>query len=133
MEVVFDCSAIIACLAPDESPPETWRAMLAESTIVAPPILPTELANALLMAQKRKRLTAQDVARAITALKSLAVECESAHVGLSADAVRSLALAYDLTAYDAAYLEMAARRGLPLATLDDDLKRAARKLKVVLA
>jgi predicted nucleic acid-binding protein len=50
----------------------------------------------------------------------------------SFDPILGLARAHALTAYDAAYLDLALRRGLPLATLDDDLKKAASAVGVTL-
>lgn len=132
MDVVFDCSAIMSCLAPDEAPPARWRKLLSEADLIAPPLLPTELANALQMARRRKRLSETEVLRAIATVKILAVHCEPPLMARSLEDVRSLAAEHGLTAYDASYLELAVRRGLPLATLDGALSAAAKKAKIKL-
>ena len=66
-------------------------------------------------------------------LKARSIEVEPGRVDLALSSTLALAAEYKLTAYDAAYLELALRRDLPLATLDSDLRRAAKKAGVALA
>jgi predicted nucleic acid-binding protein len=133
MDVVFDCSAIMSCLASDEKPPATWRELLNTATLVAPCMLPTELVNAIVTAQRRKRMTADEAHQALAIAGALDVLCEAPSIIRSSTSVHQLAVEHQLTAYDASYLELALRRRLPLATLDDDLVKAAKKAKVKLA
>lgn len=58
-------------------------------------------------------------------LAALPIQIEPPHGPASWDAIILAATRYQLTVYDAAYLELAQRSGLPLATLDGDLRRAA--------
>ncbi|MGH9430784.1 MAG: type II toxin-antitoxin system VapC family toxin [Terriglobia bacterium] len=82
-----------------------------------------ELANALLIAVRRKRISSQDTRQFLTDLEFLPIRIDTKN--LVRTAVFPLAEQYGLTLYDAAYLELAIREGLPLATLDHDLRKAA--------
>ncbi len=92
---------------------------------MVPSLWPLEVANALLMGERRKRTTEAKVARFLTLLRSLPVTTDD-ETGIRAwQESLHLARVHKLSVYDAAYLELAVRRGLPLATLDDPLKAAA--------
>ena len=91
---------------------------------IAPGLLHLEYANVLRTACKRGRLNAMEAQEAIRQLGQLPIETER---DMPAPAqVLALALRYDLSAYDAAYLELALRRQLPIATVDTALADAAR-------
>jgi len=97
-----------------------------------PPLWPLEVANALLVGERRSRITPAETARflAILATFPITVDDETvAHAWL--DTVH-LARAQNLSSYDAAYLELALRGGLPLAALDGKLKTAAQAVGVPL-
>ena len=98
--------------------------------MVAPALWPFETVNGLEMMRRRGRLDAQALADALEVLRLLPIEFESQDFERSANAILPLAQQYGLTVYDAAYLELAKRRRLPLATLDEGLRRAARKARV---
>jgi predicted nucleic acid-binding protein len=86
-----------------------------------------EIANALLMAQRRKRLGEAERIRLMELYRRLPVRTD---VALDSDTVwrlQTLAIEYSLSAYDAAYLELAQRKGLGLATVDRSLRSAAQK------
>ncbi len=86
--------------------------------VVVPAIWPLEVANAVLMGERRKR-------RWLGYLSSLPITVDDEMTARAWSDTLNLARAHNLSAYDAAYLELARRRGLPLATLDDKLKAAA--------
>ncbi len=91
---------------------------------IAPPIWMYEVINVLAMARKKKLI---DQATAVTfwnKASKLVEVIESPEKG-TAQEILDLSEKYHLTAYDAAYLELALREGLPLATLDKDLTKAA--------
>jgi predicted nucleic acid-binding protein len=92
---------------------------------VVPAIWPLEVANAVLMGERRKRSTAAQAARWLSYLSSLPITVDDETTTRAWSDTLNLARAHNLSAYDAAYLELARRRGLPLATLDDKLKVAA--------
>jgi predicted nucleic acid-binding protein len=94
-------------------------------SFVVPAIWPVEMANVLLVNERRKRITASDTMRAVTLFKELAIQVDRAGNLQPFDATLLLARAHGLTAYDASYLELALREGLPIATLDARMCTAA--------
>ena len=100
--------------------------MLDGSRALVPALWHLEMANGVIAGERRGILTASDADRCLTNLEqllALAVDTESAP--LSARAAFALARSFKLSAYDAAYLELARRERLPVATLDEHLKAAA--------
>ena len=88
-----------------------------------------ETRNILVMAQRRGRIVAGEPAAAMGRLRRLPLE----DAGAGSDgAALALTITHGLTAYDAAYLALAQERGLPLATLDQELAQAARREGVAL-
>jgi predicted nucleic acid-binding protein len=85
-----------------------------------------EIANALLNAERRKRATRTEINGHILLFRSLPIEVDEAEINQAWGATQALARQHMLTSYDAAYLELAIRRGLPLATLDKGLLAAAK-------
>lgn len=92
---------------------------------VVPAHWPLEVVNAL-SAQRRGRVTAEQISEFVDDLSALPIRIEPPSGPAQWPAIISLAEKHRFTAYDAAYLELALRTGLPLATLDGDLKEAAR-------
>jgi predicted nucleic acid-binding protein len=92
-----------------------------------------EIANGLAMAERRRDLSAADVEDALKQIEATAASKVETRVDLvtARDALAS-ARAFQLTAYDAVYLELARREALPLATLDKGLRAAAKKAGVAL-
>ena len=88
--------------------------------------------NGLIMAVRRSRIDLERVARFARDLAALPIRIEPPHAPAAWDAVIRVATKHHLTVYDAAYLELAERTGLPLATLDGDLRKAALAASVVL-
>ena len=80
-----------------------------------------------MMAMRRKRISEKEFDRCISALSSLPIEVDPPAALAN---VLPIAQRFGLTSYDAAYLELARRRGFPLATLDEKLRRACKALKV---
>ena len=99
---------------------------------VAPAIWPLEVANGLRTAERRGRLALADLSHVRELLVSLPVQVEGVPLDAALGEVTELARQLDLTAYDAAYLALAARRGLALATVDDRLRRACERAGVEL-
>jgi predicted nucleic acid-binding protein len=91
-----------------------------------------EVSNVLGREQNRGTLAAPKADEFIAELQSLNIAADAESEARIFTDVHRLALAYRLTSYDAAYLELAIRRRLPLATLDDDLRRASSAAGVVL-
>lgn len=133
--LVLDCSVIAAWLLPGERSDaidEILTRVVEEGAFV-PDIWRIEVLNTLLVAERRGRIAASDRARALAITGQLPIEIDSETTDRAWSDIASIAERHRLTAYDAAYLELAHRTGLPLATLDQDLRAAAMQLGVALA
>ena len=97
-----------------------------------PPLWPLEVANALLVGERRRRITPAETARFLTILGGFPIRVDDEAVAHAGADTMHLARAHNLSCYDAAYLELAIRRGLPLASLDGKLKTAAEAVGVPL-
>jgi len=99
---------------------------------VAPGLWPLEVANVLLAAERRGEIAAGGRARALRYIAALPIAIDAETAAHAWSATFALAEHHGLSAYDAAYLELAQRRALPLASLDEDLRAAARTAGVEL-
>jgi predicted nucleic acid-binding protein len=129
MAFVLDSSVALAWLLPDEANERTdaLADRLEQENAHVPSIWSLEVGNALMTALRRKRISDGDFDRCISALSALPIEVDPT-AGLAG--VLSIARRFGLTSYDAAYLELAQRRGFPLATLDEKMRQACKALKV---
>lgn len=89
-----------------------------------------EVGNTLLMGERRKRCSEADTANFLGILRALAIEPDPEPMAHVAASTFALARGHGLTLYDAAYLELAMRASRPLATLDKELRTAAKKAGV---
>lgn len=126
MALVLDNSVVCGWLLADQATPysEAIAKRLLEDRAVAPALLRLEYSNVLRTACKRGRINAQQAQDAITHLAALPIDIDTE--APDAGQVFALALRYDLSSYDAAYLDLALRRQLPVATQDTALADAAR-------
>lgn len=117
---------------PDEHSAYAYRVLdaLEHAQAVVPSLWAIEVANGLVVGERRHRLAAADIARFLELLSGLPIETDLETASRALGDTRSLARSHDLSAYDATYLELAMREGLPLATLDKHLKKAARNVGV---
>jgi predicted nucleic acid-binding protein len=130
--IVLDASLALAWALPDEASTYSDALLhrIAASGAVVPVLWLHEIANGLLMAQKRGRYSAAQRMAFIEELLRLPIEIEAPGARAVLDGQAALAERYGLTAYDAAYLDLAMRQGLPLATQDKAMKAAAAKAGV---
>lgn len=105
---------------------------LVEAEAVVPHLWHLEAVNVLLGAEKRGELETGEVEGFIAQLESLPIQVDPLTAHQAFSRTLGLARAYKLSSYDAAYLELAIREGLPLATLDKDLQKAAKQSDVEL-
>jgi predicted nucleic acid-binding protein len=91
-----------------------------------------EVSNALLIGERRKRTTPAEISEFFEDLGRLLLQVDDQLAVRAFDHILPLSRAYRLTTYDAAYLDLAIRRHLPLASLDTDLRRAAKACGVKL-
>ena len=132
MSYVLDASVALAWLLPGERTEavDALADQLGITTPAVPAIWPLEVANALLTARRRERITDRDVDRMLELLFALPVEVDAPAAGEPLERVLAVARRCVLTTYDAAYIELAQRRGWPLATIDRTLVAACSKESV---
>lgn len=125
MPFVIDNSVVCGWFLSNQATPYTdaMAQRLLDDTAVAPGLWPLELANVLRTACKRGAIVAQRAQEISGEISTLPITIDA--TPQSSSALLALALRFDLTSYDAAYLELALRLQLPIATQDDALMQAA--------
>lgn len=130
---VADASVAIAWVHPSQATRET-DAMLdrlaAGDSLVVPALWPLEVANALTVLRRRRKLTADEARTAIDIIRELPAVIDHEAAALAFTRLVDLASEHELTIYDATYIELATRRQLPLASNDARMKQAANRLGV---
>jgi predicted nucleic acid-binding protein len=129
---VVDASTALAWCFPDESSDYADGVLTALEgrTILVPALWNLEIANAILVGERRNRLRKAEIRQFAALLEALSLVQDMQPVGEHLSNVLPLARKYGLSAYDAAYLELSIRRRAPLATLDGKLLAAARQAGV---
>lgn len=132
---VADASVAIGWIHPAQSTPET-EAMLEAigngATLEVPALWPLEVANALMVLVRRRKLRDQERVAGLGWLNGLRVRVDHDAASLAFSRLSDLATAHHLSVYDAAYLELAQRRGLTLGCKDGPLRTAAKGVGVSL-
>ena len=116
----------------DQAYAEAVLQSLVETEALVPHLWHLEATNVLIGAEKRGDLKTGEVERFITQLEALPIQIDPLTSHQAFNRTLSLSRAYNLSSYDAAYLELAIREGLPLATLDRGLRKAAQRSNVLL-
>ena len=130
---VLDNSVVIAWALGEGHPgADAVMDLLVDGEARAPSVWPLEFANVLLVASRRKRLSESDAVRVREMVLSLPITVVPDDPARVLSTVFALAREQSLSAYDATYLDLAMRDGVPLATLDDDLRGAALRCSVPL-
>jgi len=126
--LVADASVALAWLFPDEGSEYADAVLeaLKDREVVVPAIWPVEIANAIWVGERRKRIRPQDVRGFIDLLEDLNIVQDSRPFASVLSEVVAISRECGISAYDAAYLDVALRHGAPFATLDKALERAAR-------
>lgn len=125
--VVLDASCMLAAFLPDEmvgGAADLVARALTEGAVV-PAVWRLEVVNGALQAHRRGRFDRDTLAALLVDFAKVAVTIDQDGAASPWGPVADLARRHHLSAYDASYLELAHRRGLPLATLDTRLRRAA--------
>jgi predicted nucleic acid-binding protein len=132
--LVIDSSVTVAWCFKDErtSAIDAIQDRLAIETAIVPEHWCLEVANALLVGERRNRIVPTDVAQFLRELDNLLIQVDDQLRMCVFDHIIPLSRTHSLTTYDAAYLDLALRTHLPLASLDVDLRRAAATLGVQL-
>jgi len=131
MPFVLDASVTACWLLPDEAHriATVARERLLHDRAVVPRIWWFEIRNLLIVNERRGRIDASKSNRALRILERLPIECDAR---INEDRLLEIARTHRLSVYDAAYLELASRENVPLATLDRALADAARAEQVAL-
>ncbi len=135
MSFVLDCSAALPWVFGDEACTATdglLKEMVDGRKAWVPAIWPLEVGNVLLGALRKKRIDQAGIEAFVSLLRNLEITADPEALSRSWDKTLDLALRHGLSTYDAAYLEIALRRGLPLATRDKALITACREAGVKL-
>ncbi len=129
-DMVIDCSVAVTWCFEDEASVASDELLdrLGQESAAVPQIWPLEVGNVLAMAERRGRIVAAKVAEFVALVESLPIAIDSETPQRALHEVLALARTERLTTYDAAYLELAMRLGVPLATKDEALRQAAGKL-----
>jgi len=131
---VVDNSVVMSWCFKDEANKYTDAVLdsLAESYAVVPSIWPLEVVNALLVSERRRRLSEAASIRFLTLLAQLPLTVEQEQSEKAMMRILALARKHKLSSYDASYLDLAMRSGLPIATLDKNLRAAAKRAQVAI-
>lgn len=134
MSFVLDASITLAWCFQDEATPATMLLLekLSDEEAFVPALWFLEVGNILLGAQRKSRISSAKTVEFINLLEVLNIQVDSHMATRGFYEILSLASSQNLTTYDAAYLELAMRLGIPLATKDHQLQDAANHLGVVL-
>ena len=128
----LDCSIAVAWLFDDEASPETDALLgrLRDGGALVPGHWRLELGNVLTQAERRNRIAGAQIAAYLDLLDRLPIVTDAETERRALREILTLARTENLTTYDAAYLELAMRRNVQLATRDRALIRAARGIGV---
>ena len=131
-DLVLDASVALTWCFKNEATAAADRVLerLAADAASVPAIWHLEIANVLALSERRRRITPARSAEFIALLETLEIVIDEETPSRALGRVLDLAREERLTAYDAAYLELAMRLGIPLASKDGDLCNAAERLGV---
>ncbi len=135
MKFVLDASVALLWLIPQSNPKglayaDAVLSALQESQAVVPSLFALEITNVVTQLEAKGIVPEADSQRFIALLGQLDIETDLETMARALGDTLNLARRHKLSAYDAAYLELALRQGLPLATLDADLAKAAQKARL---
>jgi predicted nucleic acid-binding protein len=127
--IVVDASVTLAWCLADEADEYAERMLdrVVQEGASAPAHWPLEVANGLRSAERRGRLAEGDVTRARQLLADLGIEVVPVELSTATGTVLETAREHGLSAYDAAYLDLAYFRSVPLATIDEPLRQACQQ------
>ncbi len=133
-DFIIDNSVVMAwCFADEESTyADKVLAGLESAQAIAPAIWPLEIGNVLVVAERRKRLNESDSIRFLALINDLPIKVIQEPPGRMTKEILVLARKRQMSTYDASYLDLAMRKGLPIATQDSGLIKAANECKIAL-
>ncbi len=131
---VLDCSVTLAWCLPDEEDNYAQRVLdlLVEQQAIVPPLWHLEVMNVLLMAERKRRITGQQVSHILETLTPLNIITTNRYPLISNHELLLFSQQHQVTSYDAAYLYLAQNENLSLATLDNKMRVIATELGIYL-
>jgi predicted nucleic acid-binding protein len=131
-DFVIDNSVVMSWCFKDETSKYTDAMLdyLEHAKAYVPAIWPLEVSNVLLVAERRKRLSQSDSSHFISLLLELPIIVEPESPERMLSEILAIAREYKLSSYDASYLDLAMRKGLPIATTDKNIIAAAKRSSV---
>jgi predicted nucleic acid-binding protein len=132
MRLVADISVVLAWFFDETQSPRALQVLrrLEHSGLLVPPLWWCELENGILMGERRGRKAPADSAAFLKLVRALPIQTDDAPRHRVSDDILDIGRRFQLTAYDATYLELAVRENVPLATFDVALLRGAGRLGV---
>jgi len=132
MDFVIDNSIVMSWCFEDEGSPYVDSVLdsLKKLSALTPAIWPLEVGNVLLVAERKNRLSEADSARFLALIGELPIVTEQETPERMMKEILALARNNNLSTYDASYLDLAMRKGIPIATLDKNLLQAAKNIKL---
>jgi len=132
VDFVIDNSVVMAwCFGDEDSTyADDVLGSLESKEAIAPAIWPLETGNVLVVAERRKRLNESDSIRFLALINDLPIHVIQEPPERMTKEILALAREKQISTYDASYLDLAMRKGLPIATQDSGLKKAAKACKV---
>jgi len=129
---VIDNSVVMTWCFKDEASQyaDSILDILEHFTAIVPSIWPLEVGNVLLVAERKKRLSRADITRFIALLFELPITVDQEPPERMIKEIFALAREHKLSTYDASYLDLAMKKGIPIATLDNHLITAAKRSNV---
>ncbi|OGT41278.1 MAG: hypothetical protein A3F42_07310 [Gammaproteobacteria bacterium RIFCSPHIGHO2_12_FULL_37_34] len=129
-EFILDCSITMAWCFEDETSEYSEKILdaLSENTAWVPALWSIEVANSLIVAERKKRISHIKAIAFKQHIDTFAIKIDDYLLTKPIELLLDLAKETGLTAYDATYLELAIRKNLPIATLDVELKKSSQKM-----
>jgi predicted nucleic acid-binding protein len=129
---VIDNSVVMSWCFRDQANPyaDSILERLSAAVAYVPSVWSLEVVNVLLSAERKKYIGQADSVRFISLLSQLPIFVEYESPEKAMKDLLGLARAHNLSSYDSSYLDLAMRKGLPLATLDEKLRKAAANTNV---
>ena len=124
--IVVDASAVNAVLLGERDGASVLEVLAEHELLCAPALLAYEVANVLAMSRRAGRIDEREASAALAEFTGLPWAFESHCTAIALEAIGRLCASRGLTASDAAYVELAARRSCPIVTFDDAMRKAAR-------
>ena len=132
--IVLDCSVTSSWFIPDEFSKNSLniKEKISERGAIVPTIWSLEVGNVLLISERRKRINKEQRQKALYILSDLPIKTDELTFKNAWFETIELAERYNLSLYDACYLELSLRYNSPLATFDNNLKQAGKLAGVIL-